>query len=178
MNLSSSIATSSSTASSPIASKTNSFDAASTSQVRLQDAYLGGLMDKQRGNPSHQEEEDSEDSDNPEAEIWYYQGQNSKAWEQPLAHGVSSSVDKDSQKDIAATTHIPLCGSHLLDGQGNLWKTTWRSCERFGRGFGHLEHVHEYHSSSSGSLGNSGTVFQGNRKAGQWSDRNRWHKLD
>ena len=26
-------------------------------------------MEKQRGNPSHQEEEDSEDSDNPENEI-------------------------------------------------------------------------------------------------------------
>ena len=24
----------------------------------------------------------------------------------------------------------------------------------------------------------SGTAFQANRKAGQWSDRNRWHKLD
>ena len=87
MNLSSPIATSSSSASSPIACKSlgmpiasvkpdsrmgnsNLFDAASTSQVRLQDAYLGGSMEKQRGNPSHQEEEDSEDSDNPE--IWYY----------------------------------------------------------------------------------------------------------
>ena len=64
MNLSSSMATSSSAASSPIASKSpgmpiawgkpdsrmssNSFDAASTSQVRLKDAHLGGLMEKQR----------------------------------------------------------------------------------------------------------------------------------
>ena len=72
-NLSSFIATSSSTASSPIASKSpgmpiafvtldsrmniepSSFDAASTSQVRLKDAYLGGLMEKQRENLSHQE---------------------------------------------------------------------------------------------------------------------------
>ena len=76
MNLSSFIATSSSTASSPIASESpgmpiasgkpdsrmsiepNSFDAASTSQVRLKDPCFGGLMEKQRGNPSHQEEED------------------------------------------------------------------------------------------------------------------------
>ena len=90
MNMSSFIATSSSTASSPIASKspgmpmasgkpdsrmsieTSSFDAASTSQVRLKDAYLGGLMEKQRGDPSHREEEDSEDFDNPEAETWCY----------------------------------------------------------------------------------------------------------
>ena len=89
MNLSPFIATSSSTASSPITSKSpgmpiasvkpdsmmsiepNSFDAASTSQVRLKDASLGGLMEKQRGNPSHQEEEDSEESDNLGAEIWY-----------------------------------------------------------------------------------------------------------
>ena len=127
MNLSSFIATKSSTASSPIASKSpevpiasvkpdrrmniesNSYDAASTSQVRRKDAYLGGLMEKQRGkNPSHQEEEeDSEDSDNPEAETWYYKGepvgQNSKAWVQPLAHGLSSSVDTESQKDTEAT---------------------------------------------------------------------------
>ena len=85
-------ATSSSSASRTIASKSpgmpiasvkpdsrmssNSFDAAATSQVRLKDAYLGGLMEKQRGNPSHQEEEeDSEDSDNPETEIWYHKGE-------------------------------------------------------------------------------------------------------
>ena len=53
----------------------NSFDAAWTSQVRRKDAYLGGLMEKQRGNLSHREEEDSEDSDNPEAETWYCKGE-------------------------------------------------------------------------------------------------------
>ena len=125
MNLSSVIPTSSSTASSPIASKSpvmpiasgkpdsrmrinqNSLDAASTSQVRLKDASLGGLMEKQRWNPSHQEEEDAEDSDNPEAEVWYYKGelvaQNSKAWEQPLCTRCSSSVHQESQKSTEAT---------------------------------------------------------------------------
>ena len=85
MNLSSSLPTSSSAASSPFASKSpvmptasekpdsrmsvepSSFDAAATSQVRLKDAYLGGLMEGQRRDPSHQEEEDSEDSDNSAA---------------------------------------------------------------------------------------------------------------
>ena len=90
----------------------NSFDAASTSQVQLKDAYLGGLMEKQRGKPSHQEEEDSEDGDNPETKIWYYKGkqvtgepvaQNNKAWGQPLTHGASSSADEESQKDTEAT---------------------------------------------------------------------------
>ena len=64
---------SSSTASSPIASNSlvvpiasgktdsrmsiepSSFDAASTPQVRLKDACLGGLLEKQRGDPSHKE---------------------------------------------------------------------------------------------------------------------------
>ena len=108
MNLSSSITTSFSTASSPTASKSpvmltasgkpdsrmsvepNSFDAASTSQVRLKDAYLGGLKEKQRRNPSHQE--DSEDSNNPEAEICDYKGK--EVTEEPIAHGARSSVDK------------------------------------------------------------------------------------
>ena len=170
----------------------NSFDAASSSQVRLKDAYLGGLMEKQRRNPSHQEEEeDSEDSDNPEAEIWYCEGK------QPFAHGASSSVDKESQDmqtlppNIA--TQIPLYGSRLLHGQGNVWKKTPRSYERFGSEFGNLKNVHEQHSSSGSSrkrqrsefkllkessLENCGTVFQGNRKAGQRSDRNRWQKHD
>ena len=98
------------------------FDAASTSQVRLKDTYLV-LMEKQRGNPSHQEEE-SEDSDNPEAETWYYKGkpvaQNSKAWGQPLAHGASYSVDKESQKDTEATWNHYLQRSpntsHYMEG--------------------------------------------------------------
>ena len=91
MNLSSFIATSSFIAPSPTASKSlgmptasgkpdcrisvepSSFDAASTSQVRLKDAYFGGLVEGQRRDPSHQEEENSEDSDNPEAGTWHYQ---------------------------------------------------------------------------------------------------------
>ena len=91
LNLSSSIATSSSTASRPIVSEspgmpiasgkpdsrmrtTNSFEAVWTSQVQLKDAYLGGIMEEQRRNPSHREEKDSEDSDNPEDEMWYHKG--------------------------------------------------------------------------------------------------------
>ena len=94
-------------------------------------------MEKQRGNPSHQEEEDSEDSDNPETEIQYYKGesvaQNSKAWEQTLAHGASSSVDQESQKDTEATwdhcLHISTHTSHYMEAvfsmvREDLWKTT------------------------------------------------------
>ena len=81
------------------------------------------MIEKQRGDPSHREEEDSEDSDNPDAETWYYKGelvaQNSKAWEQPLAHGASSSVDHESQKDAEATwdhyLHMPPNTSHQVE---------------------------------------------------------------
>ena len=79
MNLSSIVPTSSSSATSPIASKSpgiltasgkpesrmrinSKSDAASSSQVRLQDAYLGGLMDIATG-----------DMGNSESEIWTYQ---------------------------------------------------------------------------------------------------------
>ena len=47
--------------------------------------------------------------------------------------------------------HIALYGSRLLDGQENLWKTTWRSCGRFECELGYLGNVYEYHSSSSSS---------------------------
>ena len=88
MKMFSFIATSSSTASSSIASKSpglpiasekpdsrmsiepSSFDAASTYQVRMKDAHLDGLIEKQRRDPSHLGEEDSEDSDNPAAGTW------------------------------------------------------------------------------------------------------------
>ena len=157
--------------------------------------------------PSHQEEEDSKDSVDLEAEIWNCKGkqftgepvaQNSKAWEQPLAHGASSLVDKESQKDTKARWRCQLQisphTSHfleavLLHGQENLWKTTWRSYGRFGREFGYLENVHGYNSWSSSSSrkrlwhafetgrGSSAKenriAFQGHRKADQWPDRNR-----
>ena len=70
--------------------ETSSLAAASASQVRLKDAYLGGLMEEQRGDPSHQEEENSEDSENPAAGSWYCRGelvaQNNKAWERNPLH--------------------------------------------------------------------------------------------
>ena len=103
----------------------NSFDAASTSQVRLKGAVRSGLMEKQRGNPSHQEEEDSEDSDSPEAETWYCKGepvaQNSKA--------LGATPCTRSQCDMEPlppniAEHISLYGSRLLHCQEILWKTT------------------------------------------------------
>ena len=141
------IATSSSAASSPTASESpgmptasrkpdsrmsvepSSFDAASTSQVRLKDAHLGGFMEEQRRDPSHQEEENSEDSHNPAAGTWCYKGepvaQSNKAWGNSLAHGASSSVDEESQKNTEATwdhtvkSTSPVTENHYKNGYEN-----------------------------------------------------------
>ena len=129
MNLSSFIATSSSTASSPIASKSpgmpiasgkpdsrmsvdpSSFDAVPTSQVRLKDAYLGGLMEKQRETRRIKKKKIQKtptilrlrSGTTKETSYGEPVAQNSKAWVQPLAHGASSSVDNESQKGTDAT---------------------------------------------------------------------------
>ena len=121
-------------------------------------------MEEQRIDPSHQEEEDSEDSDNPAAGTWYYKEElvapKQKSLYTTPAHGASSSFDKESQKGYRSdmgppppnvAEHIPFFGSRLLHGQENLQKTTWRSCERFECEIGYLENVHEYRSSSIGS---------------------------
>ena len=129
MNMSSFIATSSSTASNPIASKSpgiltasvkpdsrmsinpSSFDAASTSQVRLKDADPGGLMEKQRETRRIKKKKRRRFRRLRQSCGWNlvlqretsYGGTRCKAWRQPLAHGASSSVDKESQKDTEAT---------------------------------------------------------------------------
>ena len=82
-------------------------------------------------------------------------------------------------------------GSSLLHGQENPRKTSCRSYGKFECEFDYLVNVHEYHFSSRGSsrkrlrheieiceelsFENNATAFQENTKAGQWSDRNRWH---
>ena len=123
--------------------------------------------------------------------------------EQPLAHGASSSVAKESHKNTEATwdhyLHWSPDTSHFVEAVFSMVrkiyeKNTWRSYGRFKCEFGYLENVYEYHSSSSSSnrkrlwrefeickelsLENNGTAFQRNRKADQWSDRNHWHKPD
>ena len=87
--------------------ESSSFDAASTSQVRLQDAHLHGLHGRAVEKPVASRRTNSEESDNPETEVWTYEGESVvhslKAWEKSLTHGVSSSVDQKSQKNTEAT---------------------------------------------------------------------------
>ena len=104
--------------------------------------------------------------DNPEAEILYYKGkqvtgkpvaQNSKGWVQPLAHGASSSVYKESLKDTEATwKHYLQISSHTSH---NMEAVFSMGRKIYGKQPGdpmedlicYLVNVHEYHSSSSGS---------------------------
>ena len=107
----------------------NSIDASSTSKVRLKDAYIDGLLEKQRG-PSHQEEEDSEDSDFSATGILHNKeervAQNNKAWKKPFPHGVSFSVDKKSQKNTEATRdhylHISQDTSHYMEAVFSMYR--------------------------------------------------------
>ena len=100
MNLSSHVPTSSSSAKSPIASKSpgiliatgkpgsrmrrnSKSDAASSSQVRLQDAYLGGLMDTATRKLVATKDE-SGDVNLSESETWSYQEE--AVLGRPIAH--------------------------------------------------------------------------------------------
>ena len=119
MNVSSClIATCSSAASSPIASKSpgmsgasgklgcrmnleaSSFDAASTSQVRLKDAYLGRLKEERQGDFPHEKEENSEGTDVSESEPWFYKPvlRNNEACGKPLAGETAESISSAFQK--------------------------------------------------------------------------------
>ena len=112
MNLSSQVPTSSSSAKSPIASKSpgiliatgkpesrmrrnSKSDAASSSQVRLQDAYLGGLMDTSTVKPVATKEE-SGDVDLSESEIWSLHEE--KVTGRPVAETTASEKPNASSK--------------------------------------------------------------------------------
>ena len=188
MNISSFfIATSSCAASSPIASKSpgmpiasekprsrmsvepSSFDAASTSQVRLKDAYLGGLMEKLRVNRRIKKKKIQKTHIILRLRSGTTKGniirvnllpKTVKLGEQPLAHGASSSVDKESQKNTEATCdhylHVSPDTSHFMEAVFSKvrkihGKPLGDLMEDLNVNFGHSVNVHEYHSSSSNS---------------------------
>ena len=112
MNLSSHVPTSSSPATSPIASKSlgifittgkpesrmrrnSKSDAASSSQVRLQDAYLGGLMDTATVKPVATKEE-SVDVDLSESETWSLHEE--EVTERPVAYTTATGKPNASSK--------------------------------------------------------------------------------
>ena len=76
--------------------------------MKLKDAYLGGLKEKQQGDLPHEREENSGKTDNSVSEPWYYRPppQNNEARGKPLAGGSSkfvSSEFQESQQDLEAT---------------------------------------------------------------------------
>ena len=119
MNVSSyQIATSSSAASSPIASMSLempgasgkpsnrmnlgacSFDTASASQVRLKDAYFGALKEEQQGNLTNEREQISQESDDSASEPCYYKpvAQTNEACGKPLVGETTESISSAFQK--------------------------------------------------------------------------------
>ena len=180
MNLSSHVPTSSSSTKSPIASKSTEIligtekpesrmrrhsksDAASSSQAQLQDAYLGGLMDTATWKPVATKEE-SGDVDLSESET----GSEGDVTGRPVAYktalvkpytfsesdcqgGPESERDRMVTQSTPVSSQNPPCGSSILDRQEDLRTRTWRPYGWFGREYGCLGHVSEYHSSSNSS---------------------------
>ena len=149
MNLSSRVPTSSSSAKSPIASKSpgiltatekpesrmrrnSKSDAASTSQVRLQNAYFGGLMDKATEKPVATEE-DSGDVDLSESET----GSEEDVTGKPMAHKTVTGKPYASSKSDLEPPFIIREQSSRPSG--------------FGREYVFLWHISECQSSSSSS---------------------------
>ena len=118
--------------------------------------------------------------------------------QKPLAHGASSSVHQESQKNTEGTwdhyLHISQDTSHYMEAVFSMVRKIYGKRPDDPMVFGCLVNVHEYHSSSSSSsrkrlwheceickelfLENNRTAFQWKRKADQWSDRNHRHKPD
>ena len=103
MNISSYLmSSSSSAASSPMASKRPGMSGASErpSQVKLKDAYLGGLKEEQQGDLSHEKEENSEETDDSESDPWYYKpvARIKEACGEPFAGETAESISSASQK--------------------------------------------------------------------------------
>ena len=82
----------------------SSFDAASASQERVKDAYLGGLMDELQENLTQKKEQVSEEYDD---EHWYHKpvAQHKEACGKPLSGETaeSSSAFQNSQQSKDAT---------------------------------------------------------------------------
>ena len=98
----------------------SSFDAASASQVRLQDAYLGGLKEEQQGSLTHEKEQISEDTDDSESEFWYYKlvARTNEACGKPLAGGtaasISSAFQKSQNNEEPTLEHFSAISTHTI----------------------------------------------------------------
>ena len=152
--------------------------------------------------PSHQEEEDSEDSDNPEAETLYDKKMLPKLVRlgcNPLHTGSVLQLTMKVKRITEATwdhylqisPNASLYGSRFSmhgqeksveNNQAIPWKIrmwillsgndSWCSSSSRNRLW------HEFEMCKELSLENNRTVFQEDRKADQWSDRNHWHERD
>ena len=133
----------------------SSFEAASTSQVQLKDAYLI----EEQGNLVNEKEQISEETDDSESaplKITNFVGNHLQ--ENSRIHLFTvSETSKQQRSDIGTllchiATNNLLHGSRPRHGQEDLRKTIRRSYGGFGRECGHMGNIHECHSQSSSSF--------------------------
>ena len=189
--------------------ESSSFDAASTSQVRFK-GCIPWRVDGRAAvrTPSHRRRRRSRsNSDNPAAGTWYYKGesvsQDNTAWRNPFAHGASSSVDQESQKEYGSDmgplsltyrqTHRTawkpsssmvrkICGKQPGDPMEDLNVTLaiwWIFMNTTLRAAVHLGEDYDMNLRfvKNHLWKTTGTAFQWNRKADQSSDRNHWQSM-
>ena len=210
MNLSSHVPASSSTAKIPIASETtvkpesrtrrnSKSDAASGSQVKLQDAYLGGLMDKAT-EILVATKEDSGDLDLSEPETWSFHEEEvtgSVAYKTGTGKPGASSISenqgspKAERKEWPHSLHMhPAAVLHMVTVLSIVRKytnesprTQWRIWT-WTRPFGAHSWITLFKQlfilvrTMRWSLEVSGTVIQWNWKTDPWSNRNHWFEND
>ena len=201
------IATSSSAVSSPTASKSPRAVGASGrpgSRMTCRDAYLGGLKDELQEHFTQKKEQISEESDN---EPWYYKPvpQNKESCGKTLAGETaesSSAVQKVKRiKTLQWITSLPNRQKQSIFRKPS---TTWSGrstedhpdvpMEDLSVNMAIWGFFFEFHSQTAIHLENdhdanlrnvknsfwisAGQLFRVDRKFGQRSDRNRWHKRD
>ena len=221
MKLASHVPTRSSSAKSPIASKSpwiliatvkleskmrrnSKSNAASSSQARLQDAYLG-WVDRQ----SHRETCRNKWGTRRCGPFWIWNWEwrkcdretgclkNSSGETQCIQLNQTAKISPKAEKtkwsqSTRVTSHSSSHGGSLLDRQQDLRTITWRPFEWFGFENGLSGHISEYYSSSSSSswtrpwreftlseessLEQCGTVIPLNLKTDKWTTRNHWCK--
>ena len=135
-------------------------DAASSSQVRLQDAHFGGLMETATGKPVATQGESgdvdiSESETGSEEDVTRNPVASKTATEKPHASSKSHCQGGPQAEKIEWSHNLRVSPatihhteSSILDRQGDLRTRTRWPCECFGREHGYLGYISECHSSS------------------------------
>ena len=133
----------------------SSLDAASASQVRLEDAYLGGLKEEQQENLTHEKEQISEESDDSESGPWYCKPvvQTNEACGKPLARETAESVSSATLEHFFAISPQTISFTEAVYDMIRKihGRPSGDPMEDVDVNCGHMESIHECHPQSSSS---------------------------